>query len=84
MLAIVCALLAEAEGGIGRGAESKGRLSKSEEPVRENFAIHYRVNATDIDEDFMDNKAQIHKIKHYLVNSPRVDSITIYAWSSPD
>ena len=84
ILAIVCALSAEAEGGIGRGAESKGRLSKSEEPVRENFAIHYRVNATDIDEDFMDNKAQIHKIKHYLVNSPRVDSITIYAWSSPD
>ena len=84
ILAIVCALSAEAEGGIGRGAESKGRLSKSEEPVRENFAIHYRVNATAIDEDFMDNKAQIHKIKHYLVNSPRVDSITIYAWSSPD
>lgn len=84
VLAIVCALSAEAEGGIGRGVESKGRLSKSEEPVRENFAIHYRVNATAIDEDFMDNKAQIHKIKHYLVNSPRVDSITIYAWSSPD
>lgn len=84
ILAIVCALSAEAEGGIGRGVESKGRLSKSDEPVRENFAIHYRVNATAIDEDFMDNKAQIHKIKHYLVNSPRVDSITIYAWSSPD
>lgn len=84
ILAIMCALSAEAEGGIGRGVESKGRLSKSEEPVRENFAIHYRVNATAIDEDFMDNKAQIHKIKHYLVNSPRVDSITIYAWSSPD
>lgn len=84
VLAIVCALSAEAEGGIGRGVDSKGRLSKSEEPVRENFAIHYRVNATAIDEDFMDNKAQIHKIKHYLVNSPRVDSITIYAWSSPD
>ena len=84
ILAIVCALSASAEGGIGRGADSKGRLSKSEEPVKENFAIHYRVNATAIDEDFMDNKAQIHKIKHYLVNSPRVDSITIYAWSSPD
>ena len=45
ILAIVCALSAEAEGGIGRGVGSKGRLSKSEEPVRENFAIHYRVNA---------------------------------------
>ena len=83
-LAIVCALSAYAEGGIGRGVGSRERLSKSEEPVRENFAIHYRVNATSVDENFMDNKAQIHKIKHYLVNSPRVDSITIYAWSSPD
>lgn len=84
ILAIVCALSAYAEGGLGRGVGSKERLSKSEEPVRENFAIHYRVNATSVDENFMDNKAQIHKIKHYLVNSPRVDSITIYAWSSPD
>lgn len=83
-LAILCALSAYAEGGIGRGVGSRERLSKSEEPVRENFAIHYRVNATSVDENFMDNKAQIHKIKHYLVNSPRVDSITIYAWSSPD
>ena len=83
-LAIVCALSAYAEGGIGRGVGSRERLSKSEEPVRENFAIHYRVNETVVDEDYMGNKEQIHKIKHYLVNSPRVDSITIYAWSSPD
>lgn len=84
VLAIVCALSAYAEGGLGRGAGSKERLSKPEEPVRENFAIHYRVNATSVDENFMDNKAQIHRIKHYLVNSPRVDSITIYSWSSPE
>ena len=81
---IVFALSASAEGDIGRSTDSKERLSKPEEPVRENFAIHYRVNATSVDENFMDNKAQIHRIKHYLVNSPRVDSITIYSWSSPE
>lgn len=55
-----------------------------EGPLKESFAIHYRVNETSVEEDFMSNKEQIHKIKHYLVNSPCVDSITIYAWSSPD
>lgn len=82
---IVCALSANAEGEPGRHiADSAKSHLKSEEPLKENFAIHYRVNETVVDEDYMGNKEQIHKIKHYLVNSPRVDSITIYAWSSPD
>lgn len=82
---IVCALSANAEGESGRRiADSAKSHLKSEEPLKENFAIHYRVNETVVDEDYMGNKEQIHKIKHYLVNSPRVDSITIYAWSSPD
>lgn len=82
---IVCALSANAEGESGRCiADSAKSHLKSEEPLKENFAIHYRVNETVVDEDYMGNKEQIHKIKHYLVNSPRVDSITIYAWSSPD
>lgn len=82
---IVCALSANAEGESGRHiADSAKSHLKSEEPLKENFAIHYRVNETVVDEDYMGNKEQIHKIKHYLVNSPRVDSITIYAWSSPD
>ena len=82
---IVCALSANAEGESGRCiADSAKSHLKSEEPLKETFAIHYRVNETVVDEDYMGNKEQIHKIKHYLVNSPRVDSITIYAWSSPD
>ena len=82
---IVCALSANAEGESGRCIADSAKFHlKSEEPLKENFAIHYRVNETVVDEDYMGNKEQIHKIKHYLVNSPRVDSITIYAWSSPD
>ena len=85
VLTIVCTLSANAEGEPGRRiADSAKSHLKSEEPLKENFAIHYRVNETVVDEDYMGNKEQIHKIKHYLVNSPRVDSITIYAWSSPD
>lgn len=82
---IVCALSANAEEESGRRiADSAKSHVKSEEPLKENLAIHYRVNETVVDEDYMGNKEQIHKIKHYLVNSPRIDSITIYAWSSPD
>lgn len=82
---IVCALSANAEGESGRRiADSAKSYMKSEEPIKEDFAIHYRVNETDVVEDYMGNKEQIHKIKHYLVNTPHVDSITIHAWSSPD
>lgn len=60
------------------------RLMKAEEALTESFALHYRVNATEIDETYMTNREQIHKIRHYLVNSPRIDSITLYSWASPE
>lgn len=50
----------------------------------EQFILHYRVNETVVDETYMNNKAQLHKIRHYLANSPRIDSVTIYSWASPE
>lgn len=52
--------------------------------IVENFAIWYRVDSTSIDPTYLDNKRQMEHILHYLDNSPRIDSITIYAWSSPE
>lgn len=52
--------------------------------VLEGFAIRYRVNSTEIDQSYLDNSSQIQRIKHYMVNSPRIDSITIYSWASPE
>lgn len=60
------------------------RIMKAEEALTESFALHYRVNATNVDETYMNNREQIHKIRHYLINSPRIDSITLYSWSSPE
>ena len=50
----------------------------------EKFILHYRVNETELDDEYMDNKMQLHKIRHYFANSPRIDSVTIYSWASPE
>ena len=50
----------------------------------EKFILHYRVNETELDADYMNNKEQLHKIRHYFANSPRIDSVTIYSWASPE
>ena len=50
----------------------------------EQFILHYRVNETVVDAEYMNNKAQLHKIRHYFANSPRIDSVTIYSWASPE
>ena len=52
--------------------------------IVENFAIWYRVDSITIDPNYLDNKRQMEHIFHYLDQSPRVDSITIYAWASPE
>lgn len=50
----------------------------------ERFEIHYECDSIGIDTDYLSNKRQISRIKHFLMHSPRIDSITIYAWSSPE
>ena len=50
----------------------------------EQFILHYRVNEIELDADYMNNKEQLHKIRHYFANSPRIDSVTIYSWASPE
>jgi len=55
------------------------RSSKTEE-----FSIYYVCDSIDINTNYLDNRDQIQHILHYLENSPRIDSITIYAWASPE
>lgn len=52
--------------------------------VVEEFAIYYRVNKTDIDTTYLDNPSQIRHILRYISTSPKIDSIVIYAWASPE
>ncbi len=50
----------------------------------ENFSIFYQCDSISIDTTYLSNRRQIDRIRHYLMHSPRIDSITIYAWASPE
>lgn len=60
------------------------KLPAKDSAIVENYAIRYKAGSTEIDPDYLDNKRQMDHIIHYLETSPRIDSITIYAWSSPE
>lgn len=48
------------------------------------FALYYWRDRIDLDETYLDNEWQMNRIRHYLANSPRIDSITIQAYASPE
>lgn len=52
--------------------------------VARRFAIYYWLDRIDIDEHYLDNEWQISQIKKYLLISPKIDSITICAYASPE
>jgi len=58
--------------------------NQSDSSVVMRFRIFYPVNKTDIHEDYMDNADQLHRIRKYLEKSPKIDSITIYSYASPE
>ncbi len=67
---------------------SGARAASAEEEVssrkREEFLIHYRFDKINVDSTYLDNKKSLAQIRYFLRNSHRVDSITIYAWASPE
>jgi len=48
------------------------------------FHIHYPINKTDVREDYMDNAENLQTIKNYIRYSPRIDSMVIYSYASPE
>lgn len=64
----------------GRGQDREVKDSS----VTENFAIYYRFDDIRFDQTYLSNSETAAHIKNYLINSPRIDSITIYAWASPE
>ena len=57
---------------------------RKDSAVVESFSIYYECDSTTVNPDYLSNKAHISRILHYVKNSPRIDSITIYSWSSPE
>lgn len=51
---------------------------------KEHFSIYYKHTSTEIDSNYLYNRQQLDRIKFYLQNSPRIDSITIYSFTSPE
>ena len=60
------------------------KTASADSSIIEHFAIYYKVDSTNINPTYLDNLQNIHKILHYLKDSPKIDSITIYAWASPE
>lgn len=48
------------------------------------YEIFFRFDRTDIDLEYLTNKDNIAALRHYLANSHKVDSITIYSYASPE
>ena len=48
------------------------------------YALYYYRDRVDIDWKYLDNAYQIYRIKNILARSTRIDSITIYAYASPE
>ena len=48
------------------------------------YALYYYCDRIDLQEDYLDNAMQMARIKDMLLHSPHIDSIAIYAYSSPE
>lgn len=48
------------------------------------FRISYPINEIELYEDYLGNKAALETIKEHFRKSPRIDSIVIYSYASPE
>lgn len=59
-------------------------MSHSDSSVVKRSKIYYPVNKIKIYEGYMSNPHELDLIKRHLAASPRIDSITIYSYASPE
>ena len=67
--------------GLQTSASAK---SLCDSTIVQQFQISYPINDTELHEDYLDNAASLRIIKEYFLKSPRIDSIFIYSYASPD
>lgn len=51
---------------------------------RGRYTLYYSCDRINIEKEYLDNAYQIFRIRDILWNSPQIDSITIYAYASPE
>lgn len=59
-------------------------LDTTDRTVVEHFQLFYRLNGTQLDTLYLDNRVQMVRISRYLATSPRIDSIVIRSYASPE
>ena len=65
-------------------AQDRHSVPCADTSITEKFSLYYRFDSIEVDSVYLDNRQQIDHIRHYLSASPRIDSITVYAWASPE
>ena len=50
----------------------------------DSYALYYYCDRIDLQEEYLDNALQMARIRDILAHSPRIDSIAIYAYASPE
>ena len=50
----------------------------------DHYSLYYYRDRVDLQEDYLDNALQMVRIRDILARSPRIDSIAIYAYASPE
>ena len=66
------------------GAKDKEIILQCDTLEVKRSKIYYPVNKTKIYEDYMSNPRELEYIKRHLATSPRIDSIIIYSYASPE
>ena len=57
---------------------------KTDSVSSDRYALYYFCDRTDLQDDYMENALQMARIRDMLLHSPHIDSIAIYAYSSPE
>lgn len=65
-------------------AQDSFYVPKSDSLVVTHSRIYYPVNKIEIYEDYMSNREELENVKLHLLASPRIDSITICSYASPE
>lgn len=81
--AIVCLLMGGILSATAQTRNVRAMTGTDTTEVR-HFRIYYPINKTSLYENYMDNAKNLEIIRQYLAESPRIDSIVIYSYASPE
>lgn len=70
--------------GFAASANALVLPEKMDSTVIDRFSIYYKCDSVDVNPTYLDNPSQISRILNYINNSPRIDSIVINAYASPE